>query len=302
MEFRQIRYFVAVAEEQHYGRAAQKLYVSQPALSQQIKELERAIGVDLFSKKSRLGSRTIELTEAGHFFLSEARRLLQMVEKTVETTRQIGGVQNILRLGVYRMLFRGHIVELLKLFSMQLPHIEIKIVELPTIYSVQEALVDEMIDLGVTLTPLRFPSLSEKTFKIGSLKLILSENHPLAAMPDLQLLDLEAEKWIEIEKSAHPVLAEINTMCEKAGLKRTIIQEVSSLDLMASLVSLGLGIGFVPTFFDAARVNGIVAKNLVDTEGGALEAVRLNQVVAYKNEKPRATVLRFLDLLGSVSV
>lgn len=284
MELRQLRYFVGVAEELHFGRAAEKIFVSQPALSQQIQLLEDEIGVELFSRAKRTQLRRVELTEAGSVFLIEAKNILQLSEKAIETARRIGLRQKIVKFGVYRMMLRTRIVEIIKLFSENFPEIEIKIVELPTFLAVQDAIFDETIELGITLLPLKYNQLTETPFKTGYLKVMLSENHPLAKEENLKLEQLKNEKWIEINKSIHTVFEDIERMCKNAGFNREsfIVQEVSSIELLGGLVSLGVGIAFVPSFYDASRVQGVVCKELVNNDNTPYTEVAIKQAICYK--------------------
>jgi DNA-binding transcriptional LysR family regulator len=292
MELRQLRYFVGVADELHFGRAAEKLYVSQPALSQQIHLLEDEIGIELFSRVKRTLQRRVELTEAGSVFLIEAKNILQLTEKAVETARRIGLQQKVIKLGVYRMMLRTRILDVIKIFSENFPEIEIKLVELPTFLAVQDGLFDESIDIGITLLPLKYAQLTETPFKTGYLKVMLSENHPLAKEENLRLEQLKNEKWIEINKSIHTVFEDIERMCKNAGFSREsfIVQEVSSIELLGGLVSLGVGIAFVPSFYDATRVQGVVCKEIINTDGSPYTEVAIKQAICYKTSTSTPTI------------
>ncbi|GAB3221763.1 LysR family transcriptional regulator [Spirosoma arcticum] len=290
---------MGVADELHFGHAAQKLFVSQSALSQQIKLLEVEIGVELFVGIKRTQQRKVELTEAGTVFLVEARRILQLSAKAVESARRIGLRQNVIKLGVYKMMIRDRIVEIVKLFAVHVPEVELKIVEFPTFLAVQEALMDETVDLGATLLPLKHPELTASSFRTGTLKVILARDHPLADRPALTLDELKREKWIEINKSVHTVFEEIEQMCRRAGFSREsfIVQEVTSIEL---LVGLGIGIAFVPTFFDADRVPGVVSKALVNADGTPFTGVEINQAVAYKTGKASSVIQALVGLVSGL--
>ncbi|HEX8330527.1 MAG TPA: LysR substrate-binding domain-containing protein [Hymenobacter sp.] len=302
MELRQLKYFVGVAEELHFGKAALRLCVSQPALSQQIKLLEHEIGVDLFVGIRRTQQHRTELTEAGTVFLVEARRILQLSERAVENARRIGLQQTTVRLGVYKTMIRERIMEIVKLFASHVPETELKIVEFPTFLAVQDALLDETIELGATLLPLQHPELAAASFRAGTLKVLLAQDHPLAARPVLTLDELKGEKWIEINKSLHTVFEEIELMCRRAGFSREsfIVQEVSSIELLGGLVGLGIGIAFVPTFFDADRVPGVVAKALANADGTAFNGVAINQAVAYKTRKVAPALQALVGLVSGL--
>ena len=284
MEQRQLKYFVTIAEELHYNHAAEKLFVSQPALSQQIQLLENEIGVELFVKIKRKKLRKVELTKAGESFLIDAKKILQLSQKAIENARKIGLQQEIIRLGVYKMLLKERIIEVITLFSSSFPAIEIKIIELPTFVSVQDALMEETIDLGLTLMPLRYAELSAKTTQQGHLVVILSVKHPLANEEFVKLSALKNEKWVEINKTLHPVYDEIENACQQAGFSRipNIVQEVSSLELLCSLVGLGIGIAFIPSLFNLNHIEGIVFKNVINDDNSQFHDIEINHSIAFK--------------------
>lgn len=300
MEFRQLKYFVAIAEELHFGNAATKLFVSQSALSQQIQLLENEIGIELFIRIKRKKQRKVELTEAGQAFLNDAKKILQLTQKALENARRVGLHQEIIRLGVYKMLLKERIIEIISLFSKHFPTVEMKIVELPTYQSVQDALLDESIDLGLTLLPLSHDSLTAKTTQQGHLKVIMSINHSLSEKETLQLSDLKNEKWVEISKSLHPFYDEIENACQATGFSRipNIVQEVSSLELLGSLVSLGIGIAFVPSLFNLGHIEGIVVKNVVNNDNSLFEMIKINHAIAYKNNRISPLIEAFMGLVG----
>lgn len=264
MELRQLRYFVAVAEELQFLSASRKLLVSQPALSQQIKLLEEELGVDLFVKAKRKIYRKVELTQAGAAFLKDAKKILELCETAKNNLISSAFHKKILKLGTYHMLIGQRIIDTLALFSHHFPEIDVQIVELPTFLNVQEALLDETIDFGISVLPLHYENLDFILLKKSELTVILPKNHPLASYEKIQLEQLSQEKWIEITASIHPIFAEVEKLCIKAGFNRrpNIVQEVSSLEIMAQLVGMGKGIAFVPDFFDTSGVPNIVNKPL----------------------------------------
>ena len=300
MELRQLKYFVTIAEELHFGNAANKLFVSQSALSQQIQLLENEIGIELFIRIKRKQQRKVELTEAGTAFLLDAKKILQLSQKAVENARRIGLHQEIIRLGVYKMLLKERIIDVITLFSKHFPIVEIKIVELPTYQSVQEALMEETIDLGLTLSPLIHELLTAKTTLQGCLKVIMSINHPLAKQESLKLSELKHEKWVEISKPLHPFYDEIERACQEATFTRipNIVQEVSSLELLCSLVSLGIGIAFVPSLFNLSHIEGIVVKDVLRDENSLFEKIKINHAIAYKNNNISPLVEAFVGLIS----
>jgi DNA-binding transcriptional LysR family regulator len=298
MELRQLKYFVTIAEELHFNHAAEKLFVSQPALSQQIQLLENEIGIDLFVKIKRKKLRKVELTKAGDAFLIDAKKILQLSQKAIENARKIGLQQEIIRLGVYKMLLKERIIEVITSLSSNFPDTEIKIIELPTFVSVQDALMEETIDVGLTLLPLRHAELTAKTTQQGHLVIIISEKHPLANEEFVKLSALKNEKWVEISKTLHPVYDEIEKACLQAGFSRipNIVQEVSSLELLCSLVSLGIGIAFIPSLFNLNHIEGIVVKSVLNDDDSPFDEIEINHSIAFKTGKDSLLINAILAL------
>ncbi len=302
MEIRQLKYTVAVAEELHFGKAAKRLFVSQPALSQQIQLLEKDLGVEIFTRARRNLHKKVELTEAGIIFVSEARRILQSIEKMTDTVRRIGTQHRVVKLGIYKLVTRDNLVGLIKLFAEKFPDIEIKIVEFATYKDVQEGLLKDIIDLGITLLPLLSKELNSKLYQINYLNILLPQEHPLAKQPSVHLSQLKKEKWIELEKRSTPVLDFIDSICKKNGINRDgkIIQQVSSFELMASLVGLGLGIAFIPSTLDATHIKGAVKKKILNDDNSRFTEFEYRQVFAYKSEKITPTIQALVGLVNKL--
>ena len=277
------------------GNAAKKLFVSQPALSQQIQNLENELGVELFERATRTHLRKVALTEAGATFLTDAKRILQLSQKAIETARKIGLHKQIVNLGVYKALLRERIVEIMTLFTTHFKEVEIKIIEFDTYLAVQHGLEEETIDLGMTLLPLKIPNLVSKTLKRGNLSVILSSKHPLANEPVLTLAMLKDEKWIEINRTLHPVYDQIESFFKQMGASRQIVQEVSSLDLLISLVNLERGVAFVPTLFDLSHEPNIVSKKLDEP---LFNHIEINHVLAFRANNSDPLIKAFLLLLN----
>lgn len=296
MELRQLRYFAEVAAERHYGRAATKLCVSQPALSQQIQLLESELGVELFDHAQRTRQRKVVLTEAGTVFLAEAQRLLHLSRQAIETVRRVGSQQKTVQLGYYQLLRPDRLVGIVQRFNQSFPDVQFHLRELPTFRAVQEALVAETIDLGLTMLPLLHPELAARPFGRGGLAVALPATHPLATAAEVPLAALAHEKWVEISRPLHPVYDDIEHMCQQAGFSRrgAIVQEVSSLELLSNLVRLGIGIAFVPSFFDLSQVPGVVARPLRVASDAA---VTLTQCVAYLAARPAPLLQALVGLV-----
>ncbi|MFN3588869.1 MAG: LysR family transcriptional regulator [Spirosomataceae bacterium] len=295
IDTKQLVYFVAVAEERHFSRAAEKLYISQPALSQQIKHLEENLGVELFSKQQRAQNRRVELTDAGHLLWTESKKILAQLAQLEEDVKQIAQSRKVIRLGVYKMLMKERTIELLHILSSFLTDVDLRIMEFPTFQEVQSAAMKEQIDIGISILPLRFGELEGLALVHGHLELIVSSNHRLAQSETIETVDLLGEKWIEIEKASHPIYTEIEEFCTQKGIDRRAksFQEVSSLDLLCNMVELEMGIAFVPSFYDTSRQHKVVRKKL----DNLAESLTISQAIIYKKTHDFPSKEAILDVL-----
>jgi DNA-binding transcriptional LysR family regulator len=262
--------------------------------------LEDELGVELFARIKRKQQRKVELTESGDAFLVDARKMLELAQKAVENVRRIGLQQRVVRLGVYKTLLRDGIIDMLKLFAEHFPDVEIKLIEMPTFEHVQDALMSETIDLGLTHTPIKHAELSAKKIKIGYFQVLLPQNHPLATAETLTFADLKNEKWIDISEPFNSASAEIETHCKEAGFSRAarIVQEVSSLELLGSLVGLGMGVALVPSLMHLENGSNIVAKPLVNPDGSPFVDIEINQAIAYKSDSVAPLTKALVGLLN----
>jgi len=301
MELKQLRYFVAVAEALHFSKAAKKVYVSQSALSQQIKLLENEIGTDLFVRSKRIKERRVELTEAGTVFLIEAKKILQMSAKALETARRIGLHKKEIRFGIFRTFLKERL-EMVELFAANFPDVDLKIVELDLHWDVQEALSVEQIDVGFTFTPVTKKDLAFKAYRKTSLAIVMPNTHRLASSAAVYLSDLKEEKWIEIGGQVNPVLDQIEAACELAGFSRekSIVQLVNNLELMFSLVGLGIGIAFVPGFIVLNPSTNLVMKSILNPDGSPFTDIEVSVGLAYKEKTTNPLILAYAGLVREV--
>jgi DNA-binding transcriptional LysR family regulator len=298
MEFKQLKYFVGVAEALHFSNAAKKLYVSQSALSQQILLLENELGTALFEREKRAKQHKVELTEAGMVFLIDAKKMLQLHEKSIETARRIGLHQESVRFGIFKTTLKARL-ELIALFTKNFPDIDLKLVELHTYGDVQKAITEGQIDIGFTFLPVRNKDLTSKIYQKGTLSIILPHTHPSVKTPFLTLNDLQNEKWIEVDKSTNPVLDLIELACQEAGFNResSIVQVVTGLELMYSLVSLGIGIAFAPSFIDISKEPNLILKPLFNADKSPFTAIQVSIGLAYRSDNTSPLVLALSGLV-----
>lgn len=257
MELRHLRYFVAVAEELHFGRAAGRLHIAQPPLSRQIRDLEREVGTTLFERVPR----GVELTPAGRAFLPEARLTLAQAERAQRTAQRAArGEIGRLRVGfVEAATYRGILPDVLGFFRTHLPDIGISLLEMDPIEQA-EAFRDGRIDLGILHSP---PADSERWLRVeavysDALVAAIPRTHPLAERTRLTLGNLAEESFVLFPRYAAPALYDdIIARCRSAGFSPRIVQEAEGWHTLAGLVGAGVGVAFVPqsfTNFDRPQV------------------------------------------------
>ena len=264
MELRHLRYFVAVAEELHFGRAAQRLNVAQPPLSRQIRDLERELGAALFDRTPR----GVELTAVGQAFLPEARLTLAQAERAQRTARRAArGETGRLRVGfVDAATHTGVLPDVLGFFRMHLPSIGLSLFEMDPVQQA-EALRTDRIDVGVLHSP---PPDADRWLRVepvyvDPLVAALPETHPLAKHERLTMAELAEESFVLFSRLVGPPLYdEIIARCRAAGFSPRVVQEASGWHTIASLVSAGLGVAFVPRSLAAEAQSGVAYRPVRD--------------------------------------
>src|SRR5688572_24773943 len=240
MELRHLRYLVAVAEELHFGRAAILLNISQPPLSQQIRQLEEELGVRLFQRTKR----EVRLTEAGRRIVNEAHQVLSQVDHFAKVAAkasegEIGHLSVGAVAGVTEIL-----VETLRIFSQRYPGVHIELQHMSTGSQI-ESLRDGAIRVGFVNLPVTEATLTLETVKKEPLWVALPKNHRLTHFKRVPLKELAKERIILFPRRVTPGLHDVITgMCQNAGFSLNVAHEVDNLPGSLTLVSADLGISF----------------------------------------------------------
>ena len=242
MDFRQIEYFVAVAEELHFGRAADRLQITQPALSKQIASLEKMLGVQLFFRTKR----TVELTHAGQTFLQQASLLLHQKETAIQLTRRTGcGDIGHLSIGFTETATQTVLPMLLLNFLQRYPQVKIDMIELATEAQVT-ALNQDTIDLAFLHPPIDQRGLQVHPILEERFVAVLPPQHPLGRYETLPLEALAHEPLLIHPRQEGPALYDgFLQVCQTAGFQPQIVKESISLQTRLCLVAAGMGITFV---------------------------------------------------------
>lgn len=266
MELRHLRYFIAVAEELHFGRAAQVLGISQPPLSQQIQALEEELGARLFERTNR----RVALSEAGQLFLDEARQVLAQVDKAADVARraQLGELGEM-KIGFTSSApFNSSIPQAIFAFRRAFPAVHLNLLEMSS-RDVAEALVEESIEIGVMRPfPLADSLVGVELFREPLVAVIQAE-HPLAEGSEngLYIGALADEPFVFFPRSyGSGLYAQLLSLARQAGFSPHIAQEAGEAMTIIGLVSAGLGVSVLPASFQHMRIKGVVYRPLLDAD------------------------------------
>ena len=242
-ELRLLRYFVAVAEELHFGRAAARLHVAQPGLSQQIQALERRLGVRLLERTSR----QVRLTAAGGLLLTESRRLLAETGRAVDRVRRTGrGEMGRVTVAAIGSATYDVVPRLLRAHRAKYPDVEVVLREMSTPAQVQ-ALRSGEIDVGILRLPADTADLAEHTVREDRMALMLPDSHPLARRRSIPLRALSREPLILFPAAPRPSWADtVVAACRAAGFEPVVAQEAMESATVVSFVAAGVGVAIVP--------------------------------------------------------
>ncbi|HYI15411.1 MAG TPA: LysR family transcriptional regulator [Thermomicrobiales bacterium] len=285
VELRQLRYFVAVAEELHFGRAAERVGIAQPPLSQQIQRLEAELGVQLFIRNRR----RVQLSEPGRVFLDEARATLQQAERAVEAVRRAGrGEAGRLRVGFVGSATFDVMPSILRRFREHYPAVELTLSELSTAQQVA-ALRDRQIDIGFIRPPFLANDLELEIIARESLVAVLPPGHRLAGNAPIRLADLAGEPFVLFPHSFGPGLhAQIVGACQRAGFNPLIAQEAIALPTIVSLVSVGIGVSLLPASIQHLPWDGVSYRPLAD------DSLQIELAIAWRRDDGSPVVRAFL--------
>ncbi|MFW3170839.1 LysR substrate-binding domain-containing protein [Geodermatophilus sp. CPCC 206100] len=244
MELRHLRYFVAVAEELHFRRAAEKLHIAQPALSKQVSALEHELGVRLLERDRR----GVTLTEAGRVFLAEAVEVLARAGNAVDRARAVvRGEVGRLAIGFIQPALADLLPRSLRVFRRHYPGVVLTLSETTT-RTALEGVADRSIHLAFVRLPITpRPDLRTELVSEEPVQLVVPRGHRFAGRPSVRLEEIADEELVLLDRSVEPMLHDYYvTACNRAGFSPRVAHEVSSTSIAIGLVAGGLGIAFVP--------------------------------------------------------
>ncbi|MGH3210691.1 MAG: LysR family transcriptional regulator [Trebonia sp.] len=254
MELRHLRYFVVVAEECHFGRAAARLHIAQPPLSQQIRQLESDLGVTLLARTTR----KVELTAAGERYLERARAILASVDAAMaEVGRVASGEQGRLAIGFTGSATYELLPSLVRVLRSEFPRIDLDLKGEMLTPDQVTGLLEKTLDLGFLRPPARHPDIEVRVLRREPLVAVLPQTHRLAAQASVRLTDLRDEPFITYPSRDRSVVYDaVVDACADAGFSPARTQEVAETSTLVSFVAAGLGVALVPASVGHLQITG----------------------------------------------
>ena len=290
MELRYLKYFVAVAEELHFARAAGRLHIAQPSLSKQIQQLEQELDFPLFYRTKQ----RVELLDAGHIFLDEARRILRQTEEAVESARGAHtGQSGRLVIGFSASATFEVLPRILRRYRRLYPNVLVELSEITTNRGT-ELLLDSRLSVGLLRSPSFF---KEESFCIETILrepfvVALPDSHPAARQDSVRIKTLAGEPFIVPRRQPGWDYADaIFQILRDNGIEPRIAQESTQGHVIASLVAGGLGVALLPASFSILRLPGVTYRPIK----GRSQTTGLAMV--WKRDSRASTIRAFLDVV-----
>jgi DNA-binding transcriptional LysR family regulator len=287
-----LRYFVALAEERHFSRAAMRLGIAQPALSQQIRRLEQLVGHQLVRRKPR-----VELTEAGAVLLRVARRTLEQVEEGIEATRRAArGETGSLTVGFPASVLLTQLASAVQAYRQRYPEVELKLRELSTAAQL-EALRAGTVDVGFLREPRKVDeSLVAEPILEEPFVIALPSDHPHCTRRSVKLKALAEEPFVLFPREVAPGLYDrVISMCQATGFTPRVVQEALEWLTIVALVDTGLGISIVPGSFEKLRWGGVMYRRISSPRTST------SICLGMRREAVAPPARRFVDVVREVS-
>jgi DNA-binding transcriptional LysR family regulator len=255
VELRHLRYFRAVAEELHFGRAADRLHIAQPPLSQQIRQLERELGVTLLTRTTR----SVELTPAGQAYLARAVAILDAVDDAGAQARRIAdGIEGRLAIGCVGSATYSLLPRLVRALGETLPGVEVSVRGEMLAPAQLAALAAGEIDLALLRPPVQQDGVVTEVVRRDRLLVALPADHPLIGGDDLRVEDLRDEDFVAHAGHGRSVMSSVVTaVCAEAGFIPRVRHEVMETSTLVTLVAAGLGVAIVPAPTAALDIAGV---------------------------------------------
>ena len=285
-----MRYFIMVAEELNFSRAAERLRMAQPPLSQEIRKLEEELGVQLFHRTKRM----VELTDAGKVFLEGSQKTLFQLERTIKET-QLTAEGKIGTLIIGFVDSTEIVIEVLNKFRERFPKIQLILREMTTEQQLK-ALYEKQIQIGFIRSKQNNGILSSEVCSEESLRLVLHKDHPFASLPKIPLQLLIDEPFILFPRHLGSNFYDlIISYFRDHGVNLNVVQEAIQMQTIVNLVATGMGISVVPSSVESYKHPGVIYKKIQET------TPKVNLYVVWRQDEKSAVLDHFLTVVREVS-
>lgn len=287
MDIRKLRYFIAVAEELHFHRAAERLNMTQPPLSQQIQNLEEELGVKLLERTKKM----VRLTPAGAVFLDQARLILAQLERSIHLTQKVDqGIVGHITIAFVDSASGSMMVDMLRRFRVAYPQIEITLREM-TSSEQPQALQDGQIHIGFLRYQEHKPNVSFRIFQEETLMVVVPDDHPLAEQIQVSITDLAEEDFILFPSHlGSPFHRLVREFCREHGVEPRITQEAIQMYTIVNLVAAGMGVSIVPSSVEVFQRRGVVFLPLIE------KPPSVPLYMAWRTDMNQGVVTRFIHM------
>jgi DNA-binding transcriptional LysR family regulator len=291
MELRHLRYFVTLAEELHFGRAAERLHIAQPPLSQQIRQLEKELGFELFHRTKR----SVHLTEAGVVFLDQVQQILKQLQQAIQIGQQTSrGELGELAIGFVSSAAYNILPTILRTFRNCVPGVSLELHELTTDQQL-EWLRTGRIDVGFVRPPVEENTFSWEIIFQESLMVALPEAHLLANQSYVCLRSLANEPFILFPRILAPGLYDlIISLCQQADFSPSVSQQAIQMQTIVSLVAAEIGVAIVPASLQNLQRTGVVYKNIEPA------SPKVAIAMIWRSSETSPTIQRFLEIVKHI--
>jgi DNA-binding transcriptional LysR family regulator len=292
MELRHLRYFLAVAEEQHFGRAAERLHMAQPPLSHQIRQLEAELGLRLFDRTTR----RVALTAAGAAYLDRVRGILAEVDAAGEQAIRVSaGLEGRLVVGCVGSATYSLLPAFARTVREELPGVDLSFRGEMLVPAQVTALLDRDIDLALLRPPVDEPLVRMRPLRRDKLIVALPEQHPLAARKRLRVADLRGVDLVVHAPARSVMHGAVVELCRRAGFEPRVRHEVSETSTLVTFVAAGLGAAVVPEPVSQLGVPGVTYRPL-----SARDAT-VELAVGVRADDESAALARAVELLTALA-
>lgn len=291
MEIRLLRSFLVLAQELHFGRAAERLHIAQPPLTKQIHQLERELGVQLFERHSR----GVRLTHAGQSFIEPARKVLEAADfASAAAQRASDGEFGTVTIGFSGALGGAVLPRIIRTLHQHHPNIDVRIRRQSYSSIVLDRVVDGDLDLGIMLMPVQRAGISTRPIMEHGLVAVLPRDHPLSGEKEIAFADLRDEDFVAPEAYQGSVMRELLIhRCVEAGFNPRIVQEAEDTYTILSLVGGGIGVSVSLSGLENLHPDSVVFRPIKDSTDAVYTAL------GWRTKNKSQTLGRVLETLDT---